>query len=81
MIKTHVCNEQNTSLPSALQGQYAIPNTVWGPLATSCVSIPSPDLQHGGGFSGTMNCTFAGGNDVIEHSAVVQGSFRATFPP
>lgn len=73
--------EQNTTLPSALRGQYSIPNVTWGPLATSCVTIPNPNLQHGGGFSGTMNCTFMGGNDTIKHSAVVQGTFTAAFPP
>jgi len=71
--------ENNPSVPANLQGTYAS-SPAYMPVGSSCVSFTSLTLGHGGGMAGSVNCTMSGGNDTTPHTAVVQGTFAASFP-
>ena len=71
--------ENNPTVPATLQGTYAT-NPAYMPVGSSCVTFTTLTVGHGGGMAGSLNCTMSGGNDTTPHTAVVQGTFTATFP-
>ena len=72
-------SEGNPTVPTALEGTY-LTSPQFVPAGSSCATFTTLTESQGGMMAGSLDCTLSGGNDTTPHTAVVRGTFMATFP-
>ena len=71
-------SESNPAVPTTLRGTY-VTTPEYVAVGSSCATFTALTVGQGGMMAGSLNCTLSGGNDTTPHTAVVQGTFTATF--